>query len=78
MPKLITRLITNRPLAFLNGCDDYLLRTGERGRGGFDNIGTIKQKEPLTLNNLLSYDEMQLSALLSVSVQTDFINDGGR
>lgn len=54
----------------------YLLRTGESYSGGFEAIGTEKEREPLTLESLQSYDEMCLSALLGVSSFTHFINTG--
>lgn len=40
--------------------------------------GTPKEEEPATLKNCLSYDEIKLSALLSVSSYTQFINIGNR
>jgi len=46
--------------------------------GGFEDIGTCKQGSPLLLQDYLSYDEMQISALISVAVPTLFINNGGR
>ena len=75
---LLDRLLKRRPLAFLTASDAYRLRTGERGAGGFDAIGTQAEAPPLLLEQLLSYDEMQLSALLGVSVRTRFINRGDR
>ena len=47
------------------------------GSGGFEAIGTDGEQE-LKLADLQSYDEMQLSALLSVSVPTLFMNKGDR
>ena len=76
---LIHRLITKRPLMFMQSFDQYLLKDGKDGAGSekFDQIGTKNQTD-LTLDNLMSYDEMQLSSLLAVSTPTHFINDGGR
>jgi hypothetical protein len=74
----VSRLLTKRPLAFLGGGDSYLLRSGERGAGGFESVGGPDERPPLTLQNLLSYDEMAISALLGVSVPTHFINAGSR
>lgn len=74
----ITRLLTNRPMAFLTSHDDYLLRTGQQGAGGFEAIGTHNEIAPLLLKDYLSYDEMEISALLGVSVPTYFINSGLR
>ncbi len=76
---LIDRLLVKRPLAFLLPSDSYLLRDGQtRGNGQFETIGTETEKAPLTLNEYLSYDEMQLSAFLGVSTPTHFINNGAR
>lgn len=41
-------------------------------------IGTEAETPPLVLKNVLSYDEIKLSALLSVSSHSEFINDGNR
>lgn len=74
----VTRLLSRRPLAFLNPSDVYLLRNGSGGRGGFEAIGTEREQGALRLSELISYDEMAISALLGVSVPTHFINAGGR
>lgn len=77
---LLDRLLRCRPLAFCERNDSYLLRSGQRGRGGFESIGTSADmgSAPLTLGELQSYDEMCLSALVGMSVPTHFINEGGR
>lgn len=80
---LIDRLLINRPLQFMTSSDAYLLRgkqadPARRGSGGFEAIGTKYEKQPLTLQNYISYDEMQLAALLGVSTPTYFINNGNR
>lgn len=75
----IDRLITQRPLMFMTGVDSYILRDGKtKGSGGFELIGTNNEKAPLLLKDYLSYDEMQIAALLGVSVPTYFINNGIR
>ena len=74
---LLTRLLTKRPLAFLNAEDSYLLRNGKAAAGGFEAIGTAEEGE-LRLADLISYDEMAISALLGVSTPTHFINNGSR
>ena len=74
----IKRLITKRPLMFMTHKDTYLLRDGSRGSGGFEKIGTEQESLPLTLSNYLSYDEMQLSAMIGISSPTFFINNGNR
>jgi hypothetical protein len=77
----ITRLLTKRPLMFMNASDDYLLRDG-KSRGSaydaFELIGTDRERAPFVLKEYLSYDEMQIAALLGVSVPTYFINEGDR
>jgi len=87
----INRLLINRPLTFYTEHDSYLLRDGKTkgagsidyfGIGGgnlhFEAVGTDKEIAPLVLKDYLSYDEMQISALIGVSVPTYFINDGDR
>ena len=46
--------------------------------GGFEDIGTSRERPPLVLADYLSYDEMAISALVNVAVPTHFINRGGR
>jgi len=74
----IERLLTKRPLMFMNANDSYLLRDGTVGHGGFETIGTAQEKSPLILKDYLSYDEMQISAFIGVSVPTYFINNGNK
>jgi uncharacterized protein DUF4804 len=77
--QFIDRLLSKRPLAFLTDKDSYLLRDGKtEADGGFEAIGTIDEKFPLVLKDYLSYHEMQIAALLGVSVPTYFINNGWR
>ena len=77
---LLDRMLRCRPLAFLNASDDYRLRDGvTQGSGGFERIGTADEVAgPLRLEQLMSYDEMAIAALLSVAVPTHFYNDGAR
>ncbi len=75
----IDRLLAKRPLMFMTAQDEYLLRDGKtHGHGGFETIGTTAEQSPLTLADYLSYEEMELAALIGVSVPTYFINDGNR
>lgn len=75
----ISRLLQKRPLMFMGTNDQYLLRNGKTtGFGGFEAIGTPEEQSSLTMANYLTYDEMQVSALLGVSVPTYFINNGNR
>ena len=81
--QLLDRLLKKRPLMFMNSYDQFLLPGGHDGAGSenFDRIGTSSETQnhaQLTLEHVMSYDEMQLSALLAVSTPTHFINDGGR
>lgn len=78
--QLVTRLLKNRPVVFMDADDQYELHTGQTGQGSqnFVNIGTSLERPPLVLSSYLSYAEMQVSALLGISVPTFFINDGGR
>jgi hypothetical protein len=66
---------------FMNKIDLYILRDGKTdgvGREDFDKIGTEEEKAPFVLKNYLSYDEMEIGTLISVSTPTFFINDGSR
>ncbi|XP_073835320.1 uncharacterized protein [Musca autumnalis] len=75
----IQRLLTKRCVSFVGQMDAYLLLSGETGAGeSYSSIGSNKEKEPLTLRNCLSYDEIKLSAFLSISSYTELINNGNR
>ena len=82
--QFVTRLLSCRPLCFFLQEDSYLLRPtsatsrGVTGMGGFEDIGTSRERPPLVLADYLSYDEMAISALVNVAVPTHFINRGGR
>ena len=81
---LIDRLITKRPLVFMNSFDQFKLKSGFDGAGSeyFDRIGSraevTQNSSEMRLETLMSYDEIGLAALLSVSTPTFFINSGGR
>jgi hypothetical protein len=71
--QLVKRLLIKRPLMFMTEKDQYILREGFSGSGGFDTIHQgLSQRVPL--DEYISYEEMQLSALLGVSTHTRFIN----
>jgi hypothetical protein len=72
------RLQTQRPVMFVGPGDQALLRDGSEKNGGFEHIGTANETAPLTLQDYLSYDEMKISALVSVACPTFFINNGSR
>lgn len=76
--QFVERLLSKRPLMFMNGTDYCMFRDGKKAKN------TAKTKEDFITNSkdimrmeeYLSYDEMQIGALLSVSGPTFFINDG--
>ena len=79
----VSRLITKRPLTFMNGNDFTILRDGTTisdGTNEWDRNGTTAQdkNEYLSLEEYLSYDEIMLSSLIGVSGSSYFINDGNR
>ncbi len=75
----IRRLLTKRPYTFWNQTDDYLLRDRiTQSSGRFETIGKYNQGGKLVLADYLSYDEMAISALVSVAVPTFFVNSGNR
>eukprot|EP01041_Mallomonas_annulata_P011756 gene11756-24654_t len=80
--QLFHRLMVCRPLIFYTEQDVYLLNDKDKtyDAGGFENLHIDGQDASgkLKLSNLMSYEEMPLAALLSVSVPTRFINKGGR
>jgi hypothetical protein len=76
--KMIFRLFKNRPLSFVGGADSWVLKDLTDGFGKWETIGTDKESAPLVLANLMSYDEIELSSFLSLSIFTPFINQGAR
>lgn len=74
----VQRLLIKRCVYFIDENDTFLLINGAHGDGGFESIGRSDEKYPLQLKDCLSYDEIKLSALLSVSSFTEFLNDGNR
>ena len=80
---LLDRLLTKRPLMFMNSYDQFKLKSGLDGAGSehFDRIGSpaeVQNSGEMRLAALMSYDEIGLAALLSVSTPTLFINNGNR
>lgn len=76
--EFIQRLLIKRAVSFIHKNDYYILRDGTHGYGSWETIGTDQEKEPLVLLEYLSYHEIKLSALLSVSSFSYFINEGSR
>jgi len=85
----LTRLLHKRPLSMWGPSDRHCLQSAWQkngtyieehwgGYGGFEAIGTLEENWPLLLQDYISYDEMCISALISVFVPTPFINDGNR
>lgn len=74
----VNRWIKKRPLMFMTKVDQYILRDGTDGSGGFDRIGTDTENPNLNIQEYQSYFEMSLSAFLMMFVPTHFINDGSR
>lgn len=72
--ELFERLLKCRPIVFMNTSDEYLLLDNRRGSGRF--FETLQESD--SLFDLISYDEMNLSSLISMSVPTFFINRGDR
>lgn len=75
---LVQRLLEKRCVSFVGPLDHYLLINGATGLGKFYDVGTEKEEAPFLLKDVLSYDEMKLSAFLTVSSYTEFLNDGNR
>ncbi|XP_058978236.1 uncharacterized protein LOC101898761 [Musca domestica] len=75
----VQRLLTKRCVLFADPEDAYMLLNGRSGYGDdYDLIGTDEEQEPLVLSTCLSYDEVKLSAFLSVSSHSELINSGTR
>lgn len=76
--EFFVRCITKRPIVFFGRHDRNVLRNGVGVSGRFSAIGTETEEPPLIVEDYISYDEMLLSALLTVSSNVTFINDGNR
>ena len=74
----VDRCLKKRPLVFVGRGDCAVLKNEQSFQGGFETIGTNRERDPITLKNLMSYDEMLFSALVMVSTPTLFINNGNR
>ncbi|CAH1128697.1 unnamed protein product [Ceutorhynchus assimilis] len=76
--QLVDRLLSKRAVMFCGNHDLFMLLDKYTNYGKWELVGTDKEKPPTILKNCLSYDEIKLSALLSVSSYTYFVNDGSR
>nr|XP_017109778.2 uncharacterized protein LOC108134103 [Drosophila bipectinata] len=74
----VQRLMTKRCIWFLGDEDEYCTMELEDGSAGFEAVGTENEEKGLTMNEVLSYDEIKLSALMYFSTRTEFINDGSK
>ncbi|KAI1373956.1 hypothetical protein F4677DRAFT_427750 [Hypoxylon crocopeplum] len=80
--RLVRRLISKRPLAFVGVNDNTLFRTKVSMRDGkayWDGIGHSMSADAMgELREYMTYDEIMLSSLIGVSGPSYFINDGRR
>ena len=65
-------------MVFVGSHDRYVLMDGTFGSGGFELIGQVKEDAKLPIKDFMSYDEIKLSALFSVSSKSHFVNNGSR
>ncbi|CAL4160508.1 unnamed protein product, partial [Meganyctiphanes norvegica] len=75
---LVERILRKRPITFYGPNDKYCLHNNKTGQGGFEKIGTDYEDQHLRICNYMSYDEMKISALFTVSSKSFFVNDGNR
>lgn len=80
---LVKRLLTKRPIVFLNPTDENVLRenplTLRSGKEKWNNVArTLEyaQADRPNLQEYISYDEIMLSALVNMSTPTYFVSDG--
>lgn len=79
---LIDRLLQKRPLSFFTSTDSTILRQHHKGspkalQSEWFKVGTT-QEGLIKMADYLTYEEMELAALLAVSTPTYFINEGSR
>eukprot|EP00164_Ancoracysta_twista_P003438 GFYU01004584.1.p1 GENE.GFYU01004584.1~~GFYU01004584.1.p1 ORF type:complete len:518 (-),score=118.07 GFYU01004584.1:387-1940(-) len=74
----VERLICKRPFYFFNRSDQCCLRNGFPAPGNDWQLVGEDSEGQIHLVDYLSYDEMQISALLGVSSESCFINTGSR
>ena len=76
--RMIKRLLKKRPLVFMGKGDYWHLRTGETGTGSWETIGSDQERYPRIMKNYMTYEEMEFSTFISLSIYTPFINNGSR
>ena len=74
---LVDRVIRLRPLMFMTRSDQYILRSGLGGAGGWEKVLMFDKGEP-NIYEYMTYDEIKLSAFLQVSSPVYPINSGSR
>ncbi|EDV38587.1 uncharacterized protein Dana_GF19356 [Drosophila ananassae] len=74
----VQRLVAKRCVWFYGDSDDHCTMEGQQGIGGFEKVGTGEELPGLTLNSVLSYDEIKLAALLYFTTHSEFINNGSK
>lgn len=76
---LVERFLLKRAVSFLGPQDKFRLVNGAvKSASKWEDVGKPSEGSPLLLRDCLSYDEMKLSAFLSVSSYTYFLNSGNR
>ena len=77
---LIHRLITNKPPAFYDADEKFLLRNNEARNNGYRNFLDLHKKSAqdvhFNLENYISSDELLLASLIGLSGKTYFVNNG--
>lgn len=79
---LVKRLLTKRPIVFLNSHDSHVLRHGtltfQSGGNKWSNVAMTLDAVPNLpfLREYISYDEMLLSACVNMSTPTFYVSDG--
>ena len=77
---LIDRLISKRPLAFYTSLDATTFRSkinlnGKHSEKAWDEVGKV-QNSVIPMEDYLSYEEIELAALINICTPTYFINGG--
>jgi len=79
---LIKRLLEKRPIVFFNSNDICLFRGNNKSQSciskRYEMVVFDEKYNYLDVNEYITYDEMEISALINVAVPTFFIDDGRR